>query len=58
MDLKSSRYIWLYSQENLPEKYREQYNALNNSDLRTGKAHSMKENVRNLWNCASGEETR
>lgn len=58
MDLKGSRYIWLYSQENLPDKYRERYNALKNSDLRTGKAYSMKENIRNLWNCGSGEDAR
>lgn len=58
MDLKGSRYIWLYSQENLPDKYRERYNALKNSDLRTGKAYSMKENIRNLWNCVSGEDAR
>jgi transposase len=58
MDLKGSRYIWLYSQENLPDKYRERYNALKNSDLRTGKAYSMKENIGNLWNCGSGEDAR
>ena len=58
MDLKGSRYIWLYSQENLPDKYRERYNALKSSDLKTGKAYSMKENIRNLWNCGSGEDAR
>ena len=58
MDLKGSRYIWLYSQENLPDKYRERYNALKSSDLKTGKAYSMKENIRNLWNCVSGEDAR
>ena len=40
------------------DKYRERYNALKNSDLRTGKAYSMKENIRNLWNCGSGEDAR
>ena len=58
MDLKSSWYIWLYSQENLADKYRERYNSLKNSDLRTGKAYSMKENIRNLWNLASLDEAR
>ena len=58
MDLKGSRYIWLYSSENLPEKYRERYNSLKNSDLRTGRAYSMKENIRGLWNLASLDEAR
>jgi transposase len=58
MDLKSPRYIWLYSSENLPEKYSERYNTLKNSDLRTGKAYSMKENIRSLWNLASLDEAR
>lgn len=58
MDLSGSRYIWMYSQENLLEMYRERYNSLNNSELRTGKAYSMKENIRNLWNIASLVEAR
>lgn len=56
MDLKGTRYIWLYSSENLPEKYRERYQDLKKSDLQTGKAYSMKENIRNLWNSPSMED--
>ena len=56
MKLKGSRYIWLYSGDRLPERYRERYNELRNSDLRTGKAYSMKENIRNLWNLPSMED--
>jgi hypothetical protein len=33
----------------LPEKYREKYEELKKSDLLTGKACSMKENIRDLW---------
>ncbi len=58
MDLKGTRYIWLYSEINLPEKYREKYNELRNADLLTGKAYSMKENIRNLWDMPSKEEGR
>ena len=58
MDLKGTRYIWLYASDNLPEKYRERYNDLKRSDLETGKAYSMKENIRNLWNMPSLEEGR
>ncbi len=56
MDLNGTRYIWLYSSENLPERYRETYNELRKADLLTGKAYSMKENVRNLWNMPTPEE--
>jgi transposase len=48
MDISGKRYIWLYSSENLPERYRETYNELKKADLLTGKAYSMKENIRNL----------
>jgi len=36
----------------------EQYDELKRSDLQTGKAYSMKENVRNLWNAPSIEGGR
>ncbi|MGC8673355.1 MAG: ISL3 family transposase, partial [Thermoplasmata archaeon] len=56
MDLNGTRYIWLYSSENLPERYRERYNELRKADLLTGKAYSMKENIRNLWNLPTPDE--
>lgn len=43
MDLNGSRYIWLYSRENLLERYRERYNELRNADPLAGNAYSMKE---------------
>ena len=55
-DLKGTRYTWLYTSENLPEKYREKYNELKRLNLLTGKAYSMKENIRNLWNAPSLED--
>ena len=55
-DLKGTRYLWLYSSENLPEKYRERYEELKKSDLLTGKAYSMKENIRELWNAPSMDD--
>ena len=57
-DLKGTRYIWIYAMENLPDKYREQYNELKRSNLQTGKAYSMKENIRDLWNAPSIESAR
>ena len=56
MDLNGSRYMWLYSEENLPERYRERYNSLKDSDLLTGKAYSMKENIRIMWNLPTEAE--
>ena len=56
MDLSGKRYIWLYSSENLPERYREEYNELKKADLLTGKAYSMKENIRNFWNLPTPDD--
>ncbi len=56
MDLKGTRYIWLYASENLPDKYREKYEELKKSDLMTGKAYPMKENIRELWNAPSRDD--
>ena len=58
MDLNGSGYIWLYSEENLPDRYKEKYNQLKNADLLTGKAYSMKENIRNLWNLSTIHEAK
>ena len=55
-DLKGTRYIWLYASENLPDKYREKYEELKKSDLMTGKAYPMKENIRELWNAPSRDD--
>ena len=55
-DLKGTRYIWLYASKNLPDKYREKYEELKRSDLLTGKAYSMKENIRELWNAPSRDD--
>jgi transposase len=47
--LKSTRYVWLYSEENLPEKYWGVLKELKASDLKTARAWAIKENLRNLW---------
>ena len=54
--LKKTRYLWLYSSENLPDKYREKYEILKESDLKTARAYAIKENLRNLWHCNPEEE--
>jgi len=47
--LLGTRYVWLYSRENLPSRYWEDYYALRNSDLKTARAWAIKENLRRLW---------
>ena len=56
--LSGTKYIWLYTENNLPRKYRKIFNELKNSDLKTARAYSIKENLRNLWNCTTVEEAR
>lgn len=56
--LMKTRYLWLYSPEKLPEKYRERYGALKESDLRTARACAISENLRNLWNCSTVDEVK
>jgi len=56
--LTGTKYIWLYSGENLPKKYRKIFDDLKNSDLKTARAYSIKENLRNPWNCNTVEEAK
>ena len=56
--LKKTRYMWLYSSEKLPDKYREKYEMLKASDLKTARAYAIKENLRNLWLCETEDEAK
>ena len=56
--LKKTKYLWLYSKENLPDKYREKYEILKESDLKTARAYAIKENLRNLWECGTEAEAK
>ncbi len=47
--LTGSKYIWLSSRENLPEKHWAQFYAMRAADLKTARAWAIKENLRNLW---------
>jgi transposase len=47
--LKGSRFIWLYSRENLPEKHWAQFYFMRSCDLKTSRAWAIKENLRNFW---------
>jgi transposase len=47
--LKGTKYLWLYSEENLPEASRERFAALRALHLKTGRAWAIKESLRDLW---------
>jgi transposase len=47
--LKKTKYLWLYSEENLPESCRERFAALRGLHLQTGRAWAIKESLRDLW---------
>ena len=47
--LSKTRYLWLYSEENLPERHLARFADLKDSEMKTAKAWGMKELLRNLW---------
>jgi transposase len=47
--LDRTRYLWLYSEENVPDRYADRFAELKKSDLKTAKAWGMKELLRRLW---------
>lgn len=47
--LEKSRWMWLYAQANVPDKYTERFAQLRRITLRTGKAWMLKEDLRYLW---------
>jgi transposase len=47
--LKGTKYLWLWSQENIPEWRRDEFEALRDKDLRVCRAWAIKENIRHLW---------
>jgi transposase len=47
--LKRTKYLWLFSEENLPERYTEWFAGLKALHLKTGRAWAIKESLRDLW---------
>lgn len=47
--LKGSKYLWLYGQENVPEKRKSEFNKLRHKELKVGRAWAIKESLRHLW---------
>ena len=47
--LKGRTYRWLYSRENVPDRRRNDFNALKRQELKVGRAGALKEALRRLW---------
>jgi transposase len=47
--LAKSKYLWLYAKENLPAHHRSRFAILKGLHLKTGRAWSLKECLRELW---------
>jgi transposase len=51
--LVGSKHLWLYAAESVPERRRDEFDALRTTKLRTARAWSMKEMLRGPWDCRS-----
>jgi transposase len=47
--LSGSKYLWLWSKENLPKWRQAEFNELRSKDLKVSRAWAIKENLRRLW---------
>jgi transposase len=47
--LKGTKYLWLYSYENIPDWRKEEFEQLRDKDLRVCRAWGIKENLRHMW---------
>jgi len=47
--LKGTKFLWLYREENLPDKHRPVLEALNAANLKVAKAWAMKESLNDVW---------
>jgi transposase len=51
--LTRSKYLWLYSAENMPAAAQERFAQIKNSNLKTARAWAMKESLREMWSYTS-----
>jgi len=58
--LTGSKYVWLYGEENIPDRHRERWDELtrrrSRKKLKTARAWALKESLRDLWRCRSRRE--
>jgi transposase len=51
--LAKTKYLWLYSAENVPERSKEHFTRLKTMQLKTARAWALKESLRELWDYQS-----
>jgi transposase len=51
--LRGTKYLWLWSRENIPDTRKSEFRALQNADLDVSRAWAIKENLRHLWDFVS-----
>ena len=56
--LKGTKYLWLYSKENVPEFRRTEFASLRRLELKVGRAWAIKETLRELWHYVYPEAGR
>ena len=56
--LKGTKYLWLWSEENIPEWRKEEFEALRAQDLKVCRAWAIKENLRHMWDYRYGAHMR
>lgn len=56
--LKGAKYLWLWSQENIPDWRKVEFETLRSKNLRTSRAWGIKENIRRLWDIPMEEDMR
>ena len=47
--LAKSKYLWLYSEENVPQRSKEHFQTIKSMQLKTARAWALKESLRQLW---------
>lgn len=51
--LTRSKYLWLYSAENMPDAAREKFDQIKHGNLKTARAWALKESLREMWHYRS-----
>jgi transposase len=56
--LTKTKYLWLFSEERLPERHAETFAAVQALELKVGRAWAIKEALRTLWTYRQGAAVR
>lgn len=56
--LTKTKYLWLFSEEHVPDRHAEAFAAVRALDLKVGRAWAIKESLRTLWTFRQGKAVR